>query len=163
MFLLLHAGPPGLLFLIVIPFWLISTFLVIRGIYRLKNAENKLRLIIYSLVLLLICGFLNQFLYIFSDILFPFLEGMGTFVFPFGLFFGLPALFFFDTRDVFVYKILVLFGAGFNLMALINLAYFIERKVFKNDISDRPRNNPNDPRKVPPQNRKSTKLNSQAQ
>lgn len=131
MLLLLHAGFSLDFCLIGMIGWVTSIYLVTRGIFRFTKAENKLRLAAMALILLLICGGLNQILFAIDKMIFPFLEGKGTFIFPFGLFFGLPFLFVFDTTDLFVYEILIFLGILFNLMAMVNFACSIENKLFK--------------------------------
>lgn len=131
MILLFHnlgTGNPitDLIFIIVvIGGWLVSTFLVFRGVYKFIKSEQKSKLLVVTFVLFAI---LRLGLFIFSiprDVFDP--TALTTF--PFGFFAGIPALFIFDTRDLFVYGILVFLGSMLNGIAIINFANFLAKKL----------------------------------
>ncbi len=115
------------LFLIVIGGWLLSVFLIFRGIFCFVKSEQKLKLSILTFTLFVIWRLVLFIPAILSEI-FP---SAVLYTFPFGFFAGIPFLFVFDTRNLFVYEILVILGFILNLVAIINFAGFFAKKLDK--------------------------------
>lgn len=113
-----------ILFLVVIGGWLFSVFLIFRGIFRFVKSEQKLKLLTLAFTLFVIWRLILFILPIPSDIF----SSTALYTFPFGFFGGLPFLFVFDTRDVFVYEILVILGSILNIAAIINFASYFAKK-----------------------------------
>jgi hypothetical protein len=105
--------------------WLISTFLVFRGIFRFVKSAQKSKLLILTVILFAVMRV------ILSTIPFPrgMFDSAALTTFPFGFFAGIPFLFIFDTRDVFVYGLLIFLGSILNAIALINFANFSVKKL----------------------------------
>lgn len=108
-----------ILLVVIIGGWLCSTFLIFRGFFYFIKSEQKLKLVILTLVLFAV---LQLALYI--------LPNGSAFItaFPFGLFGGFPFLFFFDSRDSFVYGILMSIGSYLNVVGWISLGDLIAKK-----------------------------------
>ena len=130
MSLLFHAMLPLPFCFLIIIGWAASIYFVIRGFSSLKKSEDKLRLLLISSALLLVCGGVNYLLFNLQNQIFAFLEGKGIFAFPFGQLFLFPTLFFFDTRDLFAYEIFLMFGILFNLIGMIGFVNYLNAKLF---------------------------------
>jgi len=131
MFLFFHnllTGNPIadlILVLVVIGSWITSTFLVFRGVSRFIKSEQKSKLLVTTFILFAIWRLVLFIIAIPRDIFDP----SALFTFPFGFFAGFPFLFIFDTRDLFVYEILVFLGSVLNAIAIMNFANFLAKKL----------------------------------
>lgn len=131
MILLFHnlgTGNPTedlILVLTAIGGWIISTILIFRGIYRFVKSEQKSKLLVTTFLLFAIWRLCLFIFSIPSEIFDP----SALFTFPFGFFAGIPFLFVFDTRDLFVYEILLFVGSIANGIAIINFANFLTKRI----------------------------------
>ena len=123
----LGSGNPitDLLFiLVIIGGWSVSTFLVFRGIFRFIKTVWKLKLLFITFVLFAIWMLVLYVVPIPSEIF----DRSALSTFPFGFFAGIPFLIIFDTRDLFVYGILLFLGSILNAVAIINFADYLAKK-----------------------------------
>lgn len=124
---LLFADPIAnlILFLVVIVGWLCSVFLIYRGIVRFIKSEERQKLLVVTFVLFIVWRII-----LFTPLVSPeIFDSAALFTFPFGFFAGIPFLFVFDSRDLFVYGILIFLGSILNIIALTNFANFFVKKL----------------------------------